>query len=178
MNVRINARDHYESWTVDTATATVFMEIYNSPENGFAAKHLLRSADESVCSTLESRNLKNVTTAEDLGDKMLSFNLKLKATKDEPKNKTNTNTMIDLSKINERTVALKFAEAIAAEVGIGGADGYYPTIDVELGTACVITDGKKTGTSTMIKIGGTKVGTSNKGGKTFLSFEVDHCSGT
>jgi hypothetical protein len=177
MPTNINQRDNYESWTSDVAGATVFMEIYNPPQNGFAAKHLLRTSGSSVQETLRSRNLSNVSDAEDLGDKMLAFNLKLKATKDEPSKKTKTNTMIDCSKINVKTVAAKFAEAIVNHVGVAGADAWYDGIEVDLGTACVITEGGVSGVSTKIKIGGTKVGTSNKAGKTFLSFKVDHCGG-
>lgn len=177
MTTNINERDNYESWTSDVTGATVFMEVYNPPENGFAAKHLLKSSSASVQDTLASRNLQNVASPEDLGNKMLAFNLDLKATKDEPKKKTNTNTMIDCNKINLKTVAAKFAEAIFRDVGIAGADAYYPHIVVDLGVSCVLTDGKVTGVSNTISIGGTKTGTSNKNGKTFISFKVNHCGG-
>jgi hypothetical protein len=174
MGTTVVERDNYESWTVDLPGATVFMEVYNPPQNGFAAKHLLRGAESSVAGTLASRNLSNVADAKDLGDKMLAFNLQLKATKELPTKKTASNTMIDCSRINVKTVAAKFAQAIIDQIGVAGANQWYDDIKVDLSTPCVCTEGKITGTSTMFKFGGTKVGTSNKGGKTFISFKVDH----
>ena len=153
------------------------MEVYNPPQNGFAAKHLLRPSSDDLDESLESRNLKNVASAEDLGDKMLAYNLQLKATKDEPKKKTTTNTMIDCSLVNEKLLAAQFAAAILEDVGVAGADKYYDHIEVDLKAPCVFSVGKHEGLSSKVKIGGTKVSTSNKAGKTYLSFELSHCGG-
>ena len=177
MTVRINARDHFESWVVDLPAATVYMEVYNPPQNGFAAKHLYRQSEDGIAESLQSRNLKNVSSAEDLGDKMLAYNLTLKATKDEPKKKTTTNSMIDCSLVNEKRLAALFADAILDNVGVDGDNKYYDHIEVDLGAPCVISVGKHAGLSGKVKIGGTKVSTSNKAGKTYLSFELSHCGG-
>jgi|SRR5579863_767976 len=170
-------RDNYESWTVDLSSVIVFMEVYNPPQNGFAAKHLLRGGDATVKDVLDSRNLKGCASSKELGDKMLAFNLKLKATKDEPDKKTSTNTMIDLSMINIKTVAAEFAQAIVNTVGVAGADQWYDNIAVDLGTPCIISDGNIKGKFTKVTFGGTKIATANKGGKTFISFKLAHCGG-
>ncbi len=187
MNVTIKDCDWYQAWVVSSdfgkpTSYLVYMETFNLQSgNFFHEKHMKHSAAEG----LAERNLSNYAPADLAGraEAVARKYVKLKNTAGlDAKGAPKTNTGIDWSRINVKTVAYKFAEALLEEM-LNGTFGdhlndrtsAFVDIEVDLGCACVISAGQHAGTGSKIKIGAERISTLN--GRNQVSFKVSHCGG-
>lgn len=189
MNVTIKDCDWYQAWVVSSDFGTdqsylVYMELFNIQSgNYFYEKHLRHEAAEG----LGRRNLSGFA-ANDLAGRAEAVarkNVKLKANVAglEAKGAPKTNTGIDWSKVNVKTVAYAFAKTLLEKMLAGdfgdhlhtATSGFVDGIEVDLGTPCVVSAGKDAGVGSTIKIGGERISTLN--GRNQVSFKVSHCGG-
>jgi hypothetical protein len=189
MNVTIKDCDWYQAWVVsaDFGTSTsylVYMELFNvASGNYFHEKHMKQSASEA----LAERNL-SVYDPTDLAGRAEAaarkgVKLKQNVPGLEAKGAPKTNTGIDWTKINVKTVAYEFANALLDKMLAGDfgdhlhatKSAFVDDIEVDLGTPCVVSAGLNAGLGSKIKIGGERISTLN--GKNQVSFKVSHCGG-
>jgi hypothetical protein len=189
MNVTIREYDWYQAWVVASDFGTpkgylVYMEMFNIQSgNYFHEKHMKHSASDG----LAQRNL-STFSATDLSGRAEAAarkNVKLKANAPglEAQGAPKTNTGIDWSQVNVKTVAYKFAEALLQKMLSGdfgdhlhaAKSGFVDDIEVDLGSQCVVSAGQHAGVGSKIKIGAERISTLN--GKNQVSFKVSHCGG-
>jgi hypothetical protein len=189
MNVTIKDCDWYQAWVVtgDFGTSKsylVYLEVFNlASGNYFHEKHIKHSAAEG----LAQRNLSAFSPTDLAGraEAVARTNVKMKNLPNaiEAKGAPKTNTGIDWSKINVKTVAYKFATVLLEKMLAGdfgdhlhdAKSGYVSDIEVDLGTPCVVSEGLNKGVGSKIDIGGERISTLN--GKNQVSFKVSHCGG-
>ena len=187
MNVTIKDCDWYQAWVVSSdfgqpKSYLVYMETFNIQSgNFFHEKHMKHSASQG----LGERNLSNYGANDLAGraDAVARNNVKLKNVNGlEAKGAPKTNTGIDWSQINVKTVAYKFAEALLeamldGEFGdhLKDANSSFEDIEVDLGTPCVVSAGQNAATGSKIIIGAERISTLN--GRNQVSFKVSHCGG-
>jgi hypothetical protein len=189
MNVTIKDLDWYQAWVVSSDFGTphsylVYMEVFNlASGNYFHEKHMKHSAAEG----LAQRNLSSFA-ADDLSgraDAAARKNVRLRANAAglEAQGAPRTNTGIDWSQTNVKTVAYEFAKALLEKMLAGefgdhvhaAKSGYVHGIEVDLGSQCVVSEGQHAGIGSKIDIGGERISTLN--GKNQVSFKVSHCGG-
>ncbi len=189
MSVTIKDHDWYQAWVVSSDFGTphsylVYMEVFNiASGNYFHEKHMKHSAAEG----LAQRNLSGFA-ADDLSgraDAVARKNVKLKnsAAGLQAQGAPKTNTGIDWSKTNVKTVAYAFAKALLEKMLAGefgdhihaAKSAYVHGIPVDLGSQCVVSAGLHAGVGSKIDIGGERISTLN--GKNQVSFKLSHCGG-
>lgn len=189
MQVTITDRDWYQAWVVSSdfgqpKTYLVYMELFNlASGNFFYEKHLKQSAAEG----LAQRNLSSFAPTDLAGraEAAARKNVKLKknAAGLEAQGAPGTNTGIDWSKINVKTVAFLFAKTLLEKMLAGdfgdhlhdATSGYVAHIEVDLGTPCVVSAGMHADVGSKVSIGGERISTLN--GRNQVSFKVSHCGG-